>query len=306
MIAGGPGRFLCGLGLVLAAAGIPGRAAAPLTIATYNVENYLATGRRVDGGYRRAWPKPEAAKRALRAVIRALDADVLALQEMGPEPYLEELRRDLRAEGLDYPYMALGEAADQERHTAVLSRRPFSRVQSHAGLDFRYRGRREPVKRGLLEIGIPDAGGELTLFVVHLKSRLTDRKDDAGAVERRLGEAVAIRDLVLTRFPDPSRARFLVVGDFNDAPDGRALRRLCRRGHTRIAFKLPAADPRGDTWTYAYRRAGSYLRLDFILVSPGLRPAVPGGAATVYDGPGVREASDHRPVVVRLNAQADG
>ena len=71
-----------------------------ITIATYNVENYVATDRRVAGVYRPAYPKPETAKQALRAVIRALDADVLALQEMGPAPYLEELRRDLRKEGV--------------------------------------------------------------------------------------------------------------------------------------------------------------------------------------------------------------
>ena len=31
-----------------------------ITIATYNVENYVATDRRVDGAYRPAYPKPEA------------------------------------------------------------------------------------------------------------------------------------------------------------------------------------------------------------------------------------------------------
>ena len=99
-----------------------------ITVATYNVENYVAAGRMVDGAYRPAYPKPEAAKEAMRTVIRALRADVLALQEMGPGRYLEELRRDLRAEGLDYPHLALAEAADADRHVAVLSRLPFRRV----------------------------------------------------------------------------------------------------------------------------------------------------------------------------------
>ena len=68
-----------------------------LTVATYNVENYLVTDRRVDGVYRPEFPKPETEKAALRAVIRRLDADVLALQEMGR---LEGL------EGLEGPRMA--------------------------------------------------------------------------------------------------------------------------------------------------------------------------------------------------------
>ena len=137
-------------------------------------------------------------------MIRALDADVLALQEMGPAGYLEELRRDLRAEGVDYPHAALAEAADADRHVAVLSRIPFSRVQTHAGLDFRYFGGRAKVKRGLLEVDLAVAGGELTLFVVHLRSRFTERADDPGAALFRAGEAEAVRDLVLRRFPDPA------------------------------------------------------------------------------------------------------
>src|SRR5208283_4509935 len=120
-----------------------------------------------------AYPKPEAAKTALRAVIRALDADVLALQEMGPAGYLEELQRDLRGEGLDYPHATLAEAADADRHVAVLSRIPLGRVQAHADLDFPYGGGRAKVKRGLLEAVVTVDGTELTLFVVLMRSRFT-------------------------------------------------------------------------------------------------------------------------------------
>ena len=91
-------------------------------LATYNVENYGPTGRRVGSAYRREYPKPESEKRALRTAIEAIRADVLALQEMGGPAYLDELRHDLKAEGLDYPYCALVEAEDAERHIALLSR----------------------------------------------------------------------------------------------------------------------------------------------------------------------------------------
>ena len=81
-------------------------------MATYNIENYVSTNRMTEAGYRKDYPKPESEKRALRTVMRALDADVLVLQEMGPRAYLDELQRDLKAEGLDYPHVALAEAAD--------------------------------------------------------------------------------------------------------------------------------------------------------------------------------------------------
>ncbi len=63
---------------------------------------------------------------------------------------------------------------------------------------------------------------------------------------------------------------------------------------------LPAADSRGDAWTYVFRRDETYAHIDHILVSPGLRAAVSDGVARIFDGDGVRTASDHRPVVIKL------
>jgi endonuclease/exonuclease/phosphatase family metal-dependent hydrolase len=274
-----------------------------LTVATYNIENYVAAGRRVENVYRPAYPKPEAAKAALRRVMCALNADVLALQEMGPAAYLEELRRDLRAEGVDYPYAALAEAADADRHIAVLSRLPFRRVRTEADLEFPYFGGREKVKRGVLEITVALGPVDLTLFVVHLRSRFTDRPDDPASAVCRAAEAGAIRDHVLRRFPDPAAARFLILGDCNDTKGSKPLRLLTKRGQTIISKLLDAADPRGETWTYTYFKTDTYERVDHFLVSPGLVSAVAGGRARIYDGPGVREASDHRPVVVTLELQ---
>ena len=79
---------------------------------------------------------------------------------------------------------------------------------------------------------------------------------------------------------------------------------MLRRGKTVVAELLPAADSRGDSWTHAYRKEESYSRMDHIFVSAVLRPAVKDGAAHIYDGPGVRDASDHRPVWVTLELMA--
>jgi len=68
-----------------------GACAGSITVATYIVENYVAADRRVDEVYRQGYPKPEAAKTALRAVIRALDADVAGAAGDGPAGYLEEI-----------------------------------------------------------------------------------------------------------------------------------------------------------------------------------------------------------------------
>lgn len=272
----------------------------PLTIATYNIENYVPANRMTEAGYRKDYPKPEAEKRALRAVIRQVGADVLVLQEMGGQAYLDELRQDLQREGVDYPYAALALAADADRHLALLSRRPLTGVKTHTDLEFAYFGAKETVKRGMLEVTVATATGDLTLFALHLKSRFTDRPDDPLSAIRRAGEATAVRDAVLRRFTNPAAARFVILGDCNDSKASKPVARLQARGKTEIATLLPAVDSRGETWTHYYRRAESYSSVDHILVSSPLRRLVQGHAAQIFDGDGVRAASDHRPVIVTL------
>lgn len=289
----------------LAAAWLAGPAASAgdaLVVATYNLRNYTLADRRVEDGYRPEYPKPEAEKAALRAVIRALDADLLALQEIGGAPYLAELRRDLASEGLHYPYGEAMLAADEARGLGVLSRVPLGRVTAHRDLLARRRGEKtpEPVRRGLLQVEVPRAEGDFTLFVVHLKSRLAIDRDDPGAEDQRVAEARAVRDRILQVFPEPAGARFLVLGDFNDLPDSRALAAIEARGRTPVGTWVEAADARGHRWTHAYTRLGLYSRFDHALVSAGLAPDL--RRAWIADGAGVEQASDHRPVVVELGA----
>lgn len=300
------GRHFSPRGLLVWAAWLAGwigswAAANPLTIATYNVENYTLADRMTEAGYRQGYPKPEAPKAALRAVIRGLAADVLVLQEMGPRPFLDELQRDLKADGIEYPFAAMAEAADADRHLAVLSRRPLRRVVTHRDLRFTYFGQREEVKRGILEVTVDSSAGELTLFGVHLKSRFTERGDDPSSAIRRASEATVVRDRILERFPQPATGRFVILGDCNDPKNSRTLALLQKRGKIEIADLLDAADSRGETWTHAFRKEDSYSRVDHVFVSAGLKPAVRGGTATIYDGAGVKEASDHRPVFIVID-----
>jgi endonuclease/exonuclease/phosphatase family metal-dependent hydrolase len=117
---------------------------------------------------------------------------------------------------------------------------------------------------------------------------------------RRAGEATAIRDLILRRFPSPATARFIILGDCNDGRTSKALTFLQKRGATQISTLLAAEDSRGESWSHAFRREETYSRVDHVLASPGLMAELKGGAARIYDGPGVRGASDHRPVFVVL------
>lgn len=295
---------LAGLALGLFLAAVARAAARPLVVATYNVQNYTLADRRGADGFRPDYPKPEAEKAALREVIRALGADVLVLQEIGGASFLAELRRDLASGGVSYPHGEAMLAADEERGLAVLSRVPLGAITAHRDLRARRRGAEadELVRRGLLQVEVPreDGGGPLTLFVVHLKSRLGVDKDDPQAEEQRVAEAQAVRDRVLKIFPEPAKARFLVIGDFNDLPGSRALQAVEARGRTKIAEWVDAADSRGHRWTHAYARVGLYSRFDHALVSGGLAGEV--ARAWIVDFPETEKVSDHRPLAVELGA----
>ncbi len=278
-----------------------GTASGSIRVATFNVYNYLSMDRRVEGRYRPAYPKPEVEKAGIRATIRAVEPDVLALQELGPAPYLEELRQDLAHEGLVYTHSYLLEAADPARHVAVLSRLPFRAVNGHPEVEFNYFQERELVKRGLLEVSFGEGDERWTLFVVHLKSRFTDRPDDPMSETRRTLEARAARDLVLARFPNPGSARYIVAGDFNDTTRSRPIEAFRHRGPRTITELLPTADSRGETWTHRYLPEDSYTRVDYLLVSPGMRPSVAGGVARIFDGVGALSGTDHRMVYLDLD-----
>lgn len=294
-------RYGLGLLLMTSLFGSVEEEVVSIRVATYNLRNYLTMDRRVDGRYRPDYPKPEAEKSALRKVIIEADADILAVQEIGPLPYLEELRQDLRAEGLDYPHIYLLEAADEERHLGVLSKMAPVEDQSVDLLYFKYFGEEEVVKRGLVELVFEQAGHQWSLFVVHLKSRYTDRSDDPESETRRVGEARAARNTILKRHPVPAEARYLIVGDMNDTRASRTVRAFLMRGKTEISIDVPAFNPWGQTWTHFYEKEEVYSRADYMFTSPGLLPLIRTNRGVVIDDEFSALGSDHRLVYVDLD-----
>lgn len=278
-----------------------------LRVATYNLRNYLCMDRLMDDGFRREYPKPESEKRVVRETIRAVSPDVLILQELGGPNYLAELQTDLAREGLVYTGAALAEAQDEERHVGALwKNRIMAKATTHADLRFPYFDDDTLVKRGMLELVIHDSGGNAwaSIFGLHLKSKYTTDNRDPMSEERRVREAQAARNRILERFPDPNKARFLIVGDLNDGPNSRALQRFKTRGDVRIAYLLQSRDPFGLTWTHYYKKGGMYSQIDHILASSGW-PELRETTATIESPPDYYDGSDHRLVWVDVPITAD-
>ncbi len=276
-------------------------AAESLRVATYNLNNYLVMDRHVGTGWRPDYPKPENEKHIIRQVIKQAAPDILALQEIGSVSFLEELRADLAMEGVDYPYAFHLEAYDKNRQIALLSNLNPQNVVKHTDLDFKYNGRREPVKRGMLEVAfVQPNGATFKLFLVHLKSQYTKDKTDPEARLRRTREAEACRDRIIERTFGLKQDAFMIFGDFNDHPSSAPLRRFYKRGSLKIASLLPATDSRDELWTYYYQKEATYSLFDVILFSEGISNWIRAGSGTIVDMPGMLAGSDHRMVFVDL------
>jgi endonuclease/exonuclease/phosphatase family metal-dependent hydrolase len=289
--------FLCIIPLKL----LPILVAEELRIATYNLNNYLVTDRYVDGRWRQSYPKPEREKTIIRQIIKEVSPDVLVLQEMGSIAFLDELRADMAREGILYDYWAHMEGADQNRYLAVLSKRAPKAVLKHKDLNFKYFEGREVVKRGMLEMTFElTCGTKFQLFALHLKSRYTDKKEDLQSNLRRVREAEACRNRIIERTHDLGADKYLIVGDFNDHPSSPSMRRFYRRGKLEIGALVPAADSRGELWTYFYEKESRYESVDGFVAPSAFMPMIKSRCAWIVDSLEVLTGSDHRMVYLDL------
>ncbi len=223
---------------------------------------------------------------ALAAVIRSLDADLVAVQEVENGPLLQDL-----ASRTGHGQVVLQEGNDTQRGIDVgfLSRLPLIGFASHAGdrlpptagVASTYRYSRDCLE---VHVAVP---GRLVVLVNHLKSQVS-----GGTVSeaRRLAQSRGVRTLVESLGQSP----VAVVGDLNADPDSESLAPLLRGPLLDVLAGLPRQ--RRAT----FEKGAFSSSLDYILLNPTLAPRMVPGSARVEDGPSVRAASDHRPVVVDL------
>jgi endonuclease/exonuclease/phosphatase family metal-dependent hydrolase len=293
--------LLFGLSPIFMAIGLS--AAERFTIATWNLDNYLDE----PTPQRRA--KTPISKAAVHETLRDLRADVIALQEMGSTNSLSELRDTLHCLGLDYPYWEHLHARDEEVHLAVLSRFPIIARRPHTNDTFLLNDRRFFVRRGFAEIDIRvGTNYQFTLITAHLKSKRRDAHADEAML--RLEEARCLRrkaDALLNARAD---ANFVLIGDFNDIVDSPPLRVLLGHGSRALFDTCPRELVSGNTsslqaptWTYHYDRRQSIERVDYILLSPGMkREWLPEGTH-IHARKDWRIASDHRPILSMFTAE---
>jgi endonuclease/exonuclease/phosphatase family metal-dependent hydrolase len=280
-------------------------------VATYNVENYLDQPTES-----RHFVKSAEAKAKIRESIRALNPDVLALEEMGTTNALLELRASLKADGLDFPFWEYVQGFDTNIHVVVLSKLPIIARHPHTNEFFLLDGKRFVVKRGFAEVDIQAAPNfTFTLIAGHLKSHLaTPEADEA---EERLGEAKVLRGIIDARLGKNPNAKLVVLGDFNDTKDSDSTKEIIGHGKFRLTDTRPAErngdnapgeppyfEPRNVVWTYFYGVNDTYSRIDYILLSPAMKYFWRADETFIPKIPNWGVGSDHRPIVATFTMDA--
>lgn len=228
-----------------------------VTVATYNIHRCIGTDRRYD------------AARTL-AVLREIDADILALQEV-------ENRGDASHASLQLDYLAgeLGLTAVpglrivrhwKEYGNALLTRFPVRDLHRH-NLSVTWR---EP--RGAVDVTLDVRGAPLRVLATHL---------GLGRIERRF-QTMQLSKLIDAA--DPA-VPCLVLGDMNEW--------FGRSRHLAWLDRRLGASGRGATFPSRW----PFLKLDRIWLRP--RDALT--EVTVHDSPGARSASDHLPLRGRVD-----
>jgi endonuclease/exonuclease/phosphatase family metal-dependent hydrolase len=286
------------------------RSAETFRVATYNLQNYIET----PSGNRPA--KSDAARAKIRESIRAAQADVIALQEMGGTNALLELRDSLKREGCDFPYWEHVRAWDTNIHVAVLSKFPITARHSHTNDSFALFNKQFHVRRGFAEVDIQvNARYSFTLLTAHLKSKLT--QFDANEQELRDEEAALLRQKVEAILAARPEANLIVAGDLNDVQDSKPVRTVIAAGRKNALHDTRPAEQNGDdqppgnprypaaqiTWTHFYGKEDTYRRIDYILLSKGMAREWKAVETFIVKIPNWGIGSDHRPVVAAFIAE---
>ena len=306
-----------------------------MRIATFNVQNLRLRhgpgGPRLDGARDADDPgddTPAAAgldpadRRLTAAVLAQADADIVVLQEVFDRATLDFFHESyLIPAGLaPYPVrLSLGGNDGHGRNLAVLARRAFDDVVSHAAMtavDFGLpplpgRDPAQPLfRRDLLMLDLPG----LTLLAVHFKAPWPDR---AAAWTVRRHEALALRRVIEARFAAPETAPWLILGDLNEPHSEPSRDRAAAPVLPPFTIDLLDRLAPEDRWTYAVPEGGLHARPDVMLASPALAAAFPdacpailraglgretGAAPPALPGTGWHRphASDHAALVVDL------
>jgi endonuclease/exonuclease/phosphatase family metal-dependent hydrolase len=240
--------------------------------------------------------KPEKEKQAVVAILSRHKPDVVGLCEIGEASDLAEIQEDLKAAGLDLPHSHYTGGSDPTRHLGLLSRFPITSTAKPAETEYQLSGQTFAINRGIIDATIQARGKSYRFLGSHLKSKRDSEQGDQEAI--RLNEARLLRRHVNSILKTNSDTRLIVYGDLNDTRSTPTIKTITGNyNDPTYLTAIPAKDSRNQAWTYNWALHDIYSRIDFIMVSRGIRGDVDFPAAKIIDDADWDTASDHRAVL---------
>ncbi len=276
-----------------------------LRVATYNIENAFDV---YDDPYTRdeTTPvKPRWEYEAIAKALKAIDADIVAIQEVENEPVLQALVQEYLPD-MGYRVVAVPLTNDERGiKLGLISRFPVLSITSYRWQPLRYpeSDRTWRFARDLLHARVQLPGPEarvLNVFVVHLKSKSSTEGDPKSQMWRT-SEAIRIRQIIgqmLVANPDEL---ILLMGDFNSEPHQPAFITLMAPlpDGSVLLHDSHALLPKEERTTYPSEKFPNSI-IDYILASPAMyERLIPEGSRVISD-PALTRGSDHNPITAEF------
>ena len=276
----------------------PRPVAGEFSVMTYNLRLYGDEDR--ESGGQQHEGKPESERAAIAAILAAARPDVLAVQEMGGPEYFASFREELKSRGMDYPHAEYLHRGRHQANLALLSRFPIVARDPHTNDVYRIGAAQVPVARGFLDATITvNSNYTFRILVAHLKSKVYHK---LGQTEMRRNEARLLNNHVRAALKENPQMNLLVIGDLNDSPESAALHEV-RGERTPCLEDVRPADALGDVWTHFSAQWDEYARMDYILVSRGMKPELVREKTCAIRHPLMLQGSDHRPLLAVFKAR---
>ncbi len=276
-----------------------------ITLATYNLENLFDVW---DDPYVKdetTRVKPRKELEALAKLLKSLNADVIAVQEVENEGVLRAFVDEMLP-GMGYDYVVVGRGNDKRGiDVGVISRVPIQSVTSYKFRKLSLPGEANTwyFARDLMRVRLAVTQNKpLDLFVMHMKSKRTVNKADQQSTKWRTAEATMAKNIIDDQLKKDPQAWIAITGDFNDTPDSKPIAALLKGGESDPPGSLTdlhAHLPPDQRITYLNEPFRSTI--DYVMASQALAKLSVKDKAVVLSDKDLLKGSDHAPVVVRFD-----
>jgi len=281
-----------------------------IIVATYNTLNFTDNIDDPDSPFDQERGKSQKAIDALGEVFKAMNADIIGVEEVEKKVLLEDFCNKYLPEskyfisffkswdpsGISVGLLTRFQILDENLIDDV-----YLKDEKGETMLFNYGFLKEkpiPFSRGILKVRVKiKKGEEVTFYVVHFKAGMSEQSP-----ERRIAEAQALRNMVRKEFDKDKSADFVIVGDFNDTPRSNTVKiieGLDTDMPLRNVFSLNSQEV-GNKERATHPASNPYRPIDHIFISPGMVENYVKDSVRVFKHPKAPEASDHLPVICKF------